>query len=187
MGRLCGAPRAWRCDGGSRDESVLSDSVAIVTEGVFVPAVFDAFEGVVTSLGLEFVGSNDGDWGASVEWKLEGVQLRVTDDRRDRLIEVFVTRRARDDELETASLLRRDNTISLPLWAIVEATGASAAFYLSGASRLDRLPEYVRAVKEYAVPFLFDPKHPIDDVVSVVKRRNWESSSEGRRARRWLP
>lgn len=161
--------------------------MAIVTADEFVPTARAAFESVVSALGLEYVSSTDSEWGASVEWQLDGVALRVTDDRRDRLIEVFVRRPARAGELETASLLWRADTISLPLWAIVEATGASTGFYLSGASRLDRLPEYARAVEDYAIPFLVDPEHPIDDVVAVVKQRNWEWSDEGRRARRWLP
>ncbi|HKY16616.1 MAG TPA: hypothetical protein VJM33_16950 [Microthrixaceae bacterium] len=153
----------------------------------FVPAVLSAFEAVVGAVGLELVDTADDEWWASVEWRLDEVLLTVTDDRRDRLIEVFVTRPATPGERETASLLLHGETISLPLWAMVEAAGTAPSFALGGESRLNRLPEYALAVEEYAIPFVLDPDRPIDDIVAVVKQRNWESSDEGRRARRWLP
>lgn len=65
----------------------------------FVEDVQRAFGGVVEEHGLALVDSKDTEWYASVEWARGTIRLRVTDDRRDNITEVFVSKPADDGDL----------------------------------------------------------------------------------------
>jgi hypothetical protein len=167
-----------------------------MTGSDFVRAALEAFDVVARELHLQATETVDETWFAKVAW--EGprrspsagpnVRLSVTDDRRDRFVNVVAYRRACPDERAAAGRLWQDDGwVSLPLWAIVEAAGATTEFAISGEHRIERRPEQARAFEQHALPFLLDPDRPIDDVVAVVDRHEWASSPEGRKANRRLP
>jgi hypothetical protein len=167
-----------------------------VAESDFVRAALEAFDVVARELHLQVKDTIDETWFAKVAW--EGpqrsssagpaVRLSVTDDRRDRFVNVIAYRRAGAGERTAAGQLWQDDGwVSIPLWAIVEAAGETTEFAISGEHRIERLPERARAFEQHALPFVLDPHRPIDDVVAVVDRHEWASSPEGRTANRRLP
>ena len=147
-----------------------------------------AFEPVAQGAGLKLDEQSDEEWFAWVKWSRGGLALRVSDDRRDRLIEVIILRPiAADDDPVTLSQLIRGTDLALPLWAIVESRGGTSNFDFSGDRRLERLPGYAEAVRTYGMEFLVDPRASAEGVAGVVRQRNWEWSEEGRKANRFLP
>ena len=156
-------------------------------ENGFVRTAVAAFEPIVAELDFVLHDVVDTEWFAAVTWRRGTVLLRVSDDRRDRLIDVTLLRpHGWVPTLDESSLVRGD-LLGIPLWAIVESLGGSADFAAAGEHRLDRLPAYVDAVRQYAIPFIVSPREPISGVAEVVRRRNWESSEEGRAKSRFLP
>lgn len=162
-----------------------------MTDPSFVDAAVEAFDGVARAFGLELVDRAEGEWFASVVWSRaergSSHRLRVTDDRRDLVVEVFVDVPLPDPVPPDLSVLVRGDALSLPLWAIVEAAGDDTDLAGRGAARRERLPDLARAVERWAGPFLGQDEPGVDAVAAVVGQRQWEWSEEGRRARRWLP
>jgi hypothetical protein len=154
----------------------------------FIEQARAAFEPLAEAAGLEFEGQSEEEWFAWVKWSRGGITLRVSDDRRDRLIEVVILRPTTDDDDRAAlSELMRGTELALPLWAVVESRGGVTDYDVSGDRRLERLPMYAEAVHTYGMEFLADPRTSVDAVVRVVRERNWEWSEEGRKAKRFLP
>ncbi len=150
----------------------------------FVEAAKAAFGDLTLLLGYTVREWSDDEWWATVTWASGDLELIVSDDRRDRFVEVNIRRpQGRDPQ----SLLSDNGRTVLPLWAIVEAAGQRSDFYMSGEHRVERLPRYAEAAASVGRPFLTNSEEPMDSVLAAVTQRNWEWSEEGRKALRWLP
>ncbi len=146
----------------------------------FVEAAGSAFSGLASEYGWALGEASESEWFASVDWLHAEQTLSVSDDRRDRVVEVHFSRPVG---------LRKDR-VALPLWAVVEAAGGSAAeAFAAGdlARRIEALPRLAAVTSQYGGPLLSGDWSMQDVVIDVMERQNQANSEEGRRARRFLP
>lgn len=141
-----------------------------LTGDEFVPLALAAFDGLVNDLGLLLSASADYETRAFVEWQAMCGRLRVTDDRRASLVEVFVVRRATDADQRNAGGLIHNGEAWLPLWAIVRASGGDLGPVLSGRRRLQYLSAAAAALNEYGAPFMMFERVPLADVAAVIEQ-----------------
>jgi len=149
-----------------------------------------AFADVVQRHGLAPVSAADSTWWADVRWGRSELSLRVSDDRRDRLIEVMIERPMTTEDLDVRPLSVANGRLAIPLWALAEAGGGSQKDVLAGGdqeNRLSALPRLAEATERYAGALLDDDSSGVMNAYAVVARVQWENSEEGRKARRFLP
>jgi hypothetical protein len=150
----------------------------------FVKAAQDAFSPVLDSQGITVTAVADDPWYAKVERERAGIRLSVSDDRRDNLTELFISRplAATCSFMATGSKCRSGR--SLQRAALI---AARASRWEVPSEDLQQLGALATATGELAADLLVGEWRELDVLVAAVRSQHEAETDEGRRKRRYLP